>query len=157
MALNISPLEQAFLQLKESLKFLDCNLEQAFLQLGENLKLLGCNLAETKPAIKRTFERSAIQAFEFTYEISVKMIERQMKEILPIPNEINRMPFRDLMREVASAGLIPDVERFVDYRDKRNDTSHHYDENRASAILSILGEFSQDIQFLLDRLEERNS
>lgn len=132
------------------------SLARAFIQLKESMDLLHSDLAKTNPVIKRAFDRSAIQAFEFTYDSAVKMIVRQMRALSPNPGEFNAMTFKDQMRAAARAGLIPDAISFFDYREKRNKASHIYDEEVALEVLSVLEAFSQDAQFLLDKLREQN-
>jgi Nucleotidyltransferase substrate binding protein like len=39
-----------------------------------------------------------IQRFEFTYELTHKMLRRYLREGAPSPDEIARMPFADLIR-----------------------------------------------------------
>ena len=44
-----------------------------------------------------------IQRFEFTYELSHKMLRRYLKETAASPEEIDRIPFADLIRRILSA------------------------------------------------------
>ena len=46
--------------------------------------------------------------------------------------------------------------RFRDYREKRNITSHAYDQAKAKQIEAILNDFRDDVRFLLARLEQCN-
>jgi nucleotidyltransferase-like protein len=47
-----------------------------------------------------------IQRFEFTYELSHKMLRRYLKEIAASPDEIEQMPFADLIRTGNAQGLL---------------------------------------------------
>src|SRR6266478_4385219 len=47
-----------------------------------------------------------IQRFEFTYELSHKMLRRYLKETAASPDEIERMPFADLIRTANAQGLL---------------------------------------------------
>lgn len=66
------------------------------------------------------------------------------------------MTYMQLIRSAAESGLIADVARFKDYRDKRNVTSHTYNPAKAEEIVGILDGFLRDVRFLLDELERRN-
>jgi nucleotidyltransferase-like protein len=47
-----------------------------------------------------------IQRFEFTYELSHKVLRRFLKEIAASPDEIDRLPFADLIRTGSAQGLL---------------------------------------------------
>jgi hypothetical protein len=47
-----------------------------------------------------------IQRFEFTYELSHKMLRRYLKEIAASADEVERMPFADLIRTGSDRGLL---------------------------------------------------
>ena len=47
-----------------------------------------------------------IQRFEFTYELSHKMLRRYLKENSASPDDIERMPFADLVRTANAQGLL---------------------------------------------------
>ena len=51
-------------------------LQNAVSQLEEALDLYGSELAEGDPRLKRHLRAAVIQAFEFTYELSFKMLKR---------------------------------------------------------------------------------
>src|SRR2546421_2570097 len=69
-----------------------------------------------------------IQRFEFTYELSHKMLRRYLKQNAASPDEFDRMPFADLIRTGNVQGLLlgewPTWRRF---REMRALTSHAYD------------------------------
>lgn len=48
------------------------------------------------------------------------------------------------------------IERFSDYRQKRNTTSHTYNQQKAEAIVAVLNDFAADMHALLAELERRN-
>ena len=63
---------------------------------------------------------------------------------------------RLMARYAAEAGLVTDIARFKDYRDKRNITSHTYNQAKAEKIEAILPDFRDDMRSLLAELEKRN-
>ncbi len=139
MNLDVSPFEKAIGQLEKSLSFYNSE------------------MAEENYDLKLQFRAAVIQAFEFTYELAVKMIKRQLGQIVANPSELSEMAFMDLMRTAQEAGLIRGAPAYKEYRDKRNITSHTYDEDKAMEILSVVDPFLQDMRFVLNELKRRNS
>jgi nucleotidyltransferase substrate binding protein (TIGR01987 family) len=132
------------------------HLEKAVSQLEKSLSYLKSDLALNDSDLREQFRAAAIQAFEFTYELAVKMLRRQLELIVPSPTELRAMAFMDLIRTGAEAGLVEDVARYRLYRDKRNITSHTYDGERAEEVLSALDPFLVDVRHLLGELKRRN-
>ncbi len=120
-------------------------------------------------SLQRVLERSStapddedirdacIQRFEYTYELAYKMLKRQLEQELPSAEELDHLPFKELIRVGAERGLVADPQRWFDYRDKRNITSHTYDEAKARKVFSVLEDFASDAADLLQRLKLRNA
>ena len=132
------------------------HLEKAVSQLATSLGYLNSDLARNDRGLRVQFRAAAIQAFEFTYELAVKMLRRQLEQIVANPAELRAMAFMDLVRTGAEAGLVEDVGRYRLYREKRNITSHAYDEERAEEVLAVLEPFLADVRYLLAELKKRN-
>ena len=98
---------------------------------------------------------ACIQRFEYTYELAFKMLKRQLEQELPSSEELDHMPFKEVIRVGAERGLIAVPERWFDYRAKRNMTSHTYDEDKALEVYAVLGEFTADADDLLVRMKSR--
>lgn len=130
-------------------------LRGAVAALRKSLKYLRSELAKD-PELYEQFRAAAIQAFEFTYEVAYKMLKRQLELISQSPGEIDQMTYMQIIRSGAEAGLVQDVARFRDYRDKRNITSHTYDPKKAEQVVAVLDPFLEDATFLLAELERRN-
>ncbi|MGH7075646.1 MAG: HI0074 family nucleotidyltransferase substrate-binding subunit [Stellaceae bacterium] len=107
--------------------------------------------------LRKQFRAATIQAFEFTYELSMKMLRRQLAEIALSPTELPQLPFMDFIRTAADAGLVREVLPFRAYREKRNITSHTYNEDRAEEVVAGLDEFVADMRFILAQLKRRNA
>lgn len=99
---------------------------------------------------------ACIQRFEHTYELAFKMLKRQLEQELPSSEELDHLPFKEIIRIGAERGLIPVPERWFAYRDKRNITSHTYDEAKAREVYAVLADFAADAADLLTRLGSRN-
>ena len=126
-------------------------------QLEKYINLYNSDLAQKDPDIREAFRAAIIQAFEFTYELSIKMIKRQLSRIVANPGELRKIEFADLMHEAVDAGIIRDAPAYKEYREARNKTSHTYNVNRAEETVSIADDFLNDTRFLLRELEKRNN
>ena len=97
-----------------------------------------------------------IQRFEFTYEISHKMLRRYLEASSASPTAFDEMPFQDLIRSGNEQNLLlgawPDWKR---YRDMRSKTSHTYDEDVALAVVAGIPGFLAEAVHLRERLKAR--
>ncbi len=100
---------------------------------------------------------SVIQRFEYTYELCWKMLKRRLKLDAPSPEAIDEMSFREMIREGAERGLVDDPVAWFHYREKRNLTSHTYDEDVARDVYQAALAFLTDAQNLLAELKNRNA
>lgn len=137
MALDLSSLRDALAALDTSLRYLESELA-------------------ADPGLRDQFRAAAIQAFEFTYELSFKFMKRQLEQMVSAPVAVDEMSFMQVVRASAEAGLLEEVSRFFEYREARNITSHSYDKRTAERIVAELPRFALDVHALLQRLEERN-
>ena len=99
-----------------------------------------------------------VQRFEFTYEISYKMLKRYLEQAAPNPKEYDNMPFPDLIRSGNEQGLLlGDWPKWKTYRDMRAKTSHTYNEKVALEVVAEIPAFLQEARYLCDRLKQRQS
>ncbi|MBT4263076.1 MAG: nucleotidyltransferase [Deltaproteobacteria bacterium] len=96
---------------------------------------------------------AVIQRFEYCYELSWKMLRRKLKEDAATPEDVDRMSFKELIREGAVRGFVENPEKWFEYREQRNITSHIYDEKKAKSVYKTAMQFLPDAQKLLDQLE----
>jgi len=96
---------------------------------------------------------AAIQRFEYTYSLALKMLSRFINRE---SNEITHaITFSQLIRSANKFGLLKsNLEKWDDYRQKRNSTSHTYDEKIALEVMAIIPMFKDDAEFLLNKLKE---
>jgi nucleotidyltransferase substrate binding protein (TIGR01987 family) len=131
------------------------SLRDALTALEKSLRFLSSEMAKD-PDLREQFRNSAIQCFEFTHELAFRMLKRQLERMSADPASVDTMNYMDLIRSGAEAGLVADVARFRDYREKRNITSHTYDVAQAEKIVAVLESFREDVRHLLSELERRN-
>jgi len=95
-----------------------------------------------------------IQRFEFTFELSWKMLKRYLEEYgLEKVDSLNN---RDLFRVGFEQGLLEDPEVWFHYLKMRNQSSHIYDAGKAAMVFSAARNFQQDVQLLMERIEAKN-
>ena len=97
-----------------------------------------------------------IQRFEFTYEVTHKMLKRYLKETAASPDEIDRMPFADLVRSGNAQGLLrDDWPVWRRFREMRARTSHTYDAKVASQVASAIPGFLEEAEHFYAELQRR--
>lgn len=97
-----------------------------------------------------------IQRFEFTYELSHKILKRYLEVTAASPDEIDQMDFQTLIRTSNEQGLLlGDWSAWRVYRDQRARTSHTYDQDIAEKVVTIIPDFLKEAQFLLAKLNQR--
>lgn len=97
-----------------------------------------------------------IQRFEYTYSLAIKMIKRYLKIALAENEEVDTMDFNRMIREASRMGiLLNNLEIWTVYRQKRNITSHTYDEQKALEVVGVVDDFYKDAKYLLSKLQER--
>lgn len=140
MSLDFSPLKNAIGQLEKSLEYAHSP------------------MAKADPGLFEQLRNSVIQCFEFTYELSHKMLARYLKETVASPDEIDLSSFAHLIRTGNEKGLLrSDWSRWKAYRQARTDSSHTYDEEKALAVYQIAEEFLEEAKFLHRQLILKSS
>ncbi|MGC8765497.1 MAG: nucleotidyltransferase substrate binding protein [Brevinematia bacterium] len=109
---------------------------------------------------KRRDEREVIiagviQNFEFTYELCWKFMKRWL-ELNTGDTTLDGAPRRQLFRRAAEAGLIDEIEKWMEYHYARNLTSHTYNCSEAEKVFEISKKFIIDAERLLFILESKN-
>lgn len=131
-------------------------LKSAISQLEKSLKYATSDLAESDTGLFEQLRNSVIQCYEFTYELSHKMLRRFLAEVSAEPDVIKKMAFADLIRTGNQKDLLrSDWARWKEYRQARTDSSHTYDQKKASAVYALAPDFLDEAKFLYRRLCER--
>lgn len=97
-----------------------------------------------------------VQRFEFTYELSCKLLRRYLEMPSANPVEIDALTFQDLIRTANEQGLL--LGEWLDwkqYRDMRARTSHTYYEVMAIEVVNGIPKFLDEAKTLRDRLALR--
>jgi nucleotidyltransferase substrate binding protein (TIGR01987 family) len=126
-------------------------LENAINRLSEGLARYEQDTTDTQ------IRDGLIQRFEFTYEISHKMLKRYLEASSPTPEQFDGMDFADQIRSGNEQGvLLGDWPRWRNYRAMRGKTSHTYDEDVAIEVVEGIPDFLEEVRFLFRKLKEWN-
>ncbi len=131
--IDLSPLRKALALLNEALQFWN-------------------DLPDGAP-LKPHLRSAVIQSFEFSYELSVRLLRRVLVERSESSDRVSDLSFNDVLRSAADAALMPDATRWREWREMRNATSHAYDEVKAQAVAAGAAAFALDAAALLAALE----
>lgn len=64
------------------------------------------------------------------------------------------LPINNVFREMYGLGIIADYDKWVEYRTKRNDTSHEYNISKVHKIMEVLEDFIKDAECFLVNLDK---
>lgn len=96
-----------------------------------------------------------IQRFEYTYELSIKLLKRYIQEESAGTENVDQITFRDLLRISHEMGLIQEINAWFGFREARNNTSHAYNEIKAEMVFHAIPSFVSQVSFLIIELEKR--
>ena len=101
------------------------------------------------------YRAACVKEFELILEQSGKLLRKRLVAFFASNRQADRLVFKDIFRHAAKHGLMtPDtVERWLQYRDNRNDTAHNYGEDFAETTLKLLPVFLADAKALADMIE----
>ena len=84
------------------------------------------------------------------------MLRRYLRESAASPDEIEQMPFEDLVRTGNAQGLLrADWPAWRRFREMRARTSHTYDTKVAMQVASAIPAFLEEAEHLLAELQRR--
>jgi nucleotidyltransferase substrate binding protein (TIGR01987 family) len=134
MTLELTPLSNAVQRLEEGLTRYQSN--TADIQIRDGL----------------------IQRFEFTYELSHKMLKRYLEAASANPTEFDGADFQYLIRSGNEQGLLLSAwPEWRHFRDMRSKTSHTYDEEVALTVVDAIPSFLREATHLLANLQQRQA
>jgi nucleotidyltransferase substrate binding protein (TIGR01987 family) len=130
-----------------------CPLAAVLAQLMKYAALSGAAVGREHPDL---VVAATIQAFEYTYELAIRLMKRRLESMAVSSAEIEQVNVNTLVRTAAEKGLIDDSVAWMLFREKRNITSHTYDEAKAKEVLAVIPQFIEKATLLLDKLESLN-
>lgn len=134
MALDLSSLQKAIASLEEAVVF------------------------SKKPADKISFgivRDSVIQRFEYTYELSWKLLQRWIQLNIS-PEDAEPRTKKDLFRLSAKKHMITDPQAWFLFAEARNEVAHTYNEKNAQHVYDVALKFLPAAKSLYLELEQHN-
>lgn len=112
-------------------------LEQAFSALNEQ---------SVDSILYDIYRAACIKEFEIILEQTGKLLKKCLKPYFASTKQVEQLTFKDIFRHAAKHGLISleEAERWLTYRDNRNDIAHDYGVGFANDTLALLPQFIID-------------
>ena len=125
------------------------NIKNAVATLEEAINYYNTDVEQS---IKNMYADSCIQRFEYTYELSWKIMKKYLK--LFFNKTEQELTIQNIFRYSQGYGLIQDWTKWVEYNDARNNISHEYNLNKAQFVLTVLQTFLEDVKSFIICLEQ---
>lgn len=123
------------------------NLKNCIDALEECIEAYNSN---TDDKMRGFIEDSCVKRFEFTVETSWKTMKKYLKEFYG--KDDKELTMNNIFRLMEGYGLIESWENWREYYDRRNDTSHEYNREKAVKILETMENLLKDANFLYKSL-----
>ncbi len=104
------------------------------------------------------YRSAAIKEFEIIIEQSGKLLRKVLKPYFHSTKAVDKLMFKDVFRHAVLRDLMTDetCERWLAYRDNRNNTAHDYGVNFAEETLVLLPQFIADAGNLAELIKAHN-
>lgn len=125
-------------------------LENAHKRLGDVLKIFVEN--ENDDIVRD----SVIQRFEFTYFIALKTLKKYFEGVAFVMEDVQQMTFNQVIRVANQLDLLHfELDKWTEFRQMRNLTSHTYDEEVARKVVAVIPDFCEEVGYLLKQLRSK--
>lgn len=96
------------------------------------------------------YRNSLVKGFEMTLEQSGKLLKKVLNPYFASKKAVDALVFKDIFRQAAKHSLITEEEtqRWIKYRDNRNNTAHDYGQAFAEETLALVKDFLTDVKNL---------
>lgn len=104
------------------------------------------------------YQSACVKEFEIILEQSGKLLRKVLKPYFHSSKAVDQLVFKDIFRQAVVKNII-DLElceRFLEYRDNRNNTAHDYGVNFAEETLLLLPQFIADAKLLSLAIQTQN-
>ena len=96
------------------------------------------------------FRAACVREFEIIQEQCGSLLKKRLRPFFASNRQADQLAFKAIFRHAARHGLISveECERWLEYRDHRNDPAHKYGEVSAEATLKLMPTFVADAKRL---------
>lgn len=99
---------------------------------------------------------SVIQRFEFTYSIVLKTLKKYFEGVAFVMEDVQQMTFNQVIRVANQLDLLHfELDKWTEFRQMRNLTSHTYDEEVARKVVAVVPDFCEEVGYLLKQLRSK--
>ncbi len=101
------------------------------------------------------YRNSLVKSFEITLEQSGKLLRKKLTPYFASKKAVDTLTFKDLFRKAFKYSLISEdeVDRWMLYRDNRNNTAHDYGKSFAETTLILVEDFLKDVYHLKEIID----
>lgn len=105
------------------------------------------------------YRSACIKEFEIILEQSGKLLRKVLKPYFHTSKEVDKLYFKEIYRHAVLRSLMSaeTCERWLEYRDNRNNTAHDYGVNFAEETLVLLPRFIDDAIELAEIIKQQNN
>lgn len=104
------------------------------------------------------YRSAVIKEFEIILEQSGKLLKKALKPFFHTSKAVDKLYFKDIFRQAGTHSLLDldEVERWLIYRDNRNNTAHDYGQDLANNTLPLIKQFIIDSRKLVKVINSAN-
>lgn len=101
------------------------------------------------------YRNSLVKSFEITLEQAGKLLKKKLMPFFASKAEADRLNFKDIFRFAFKHSFLneKETERWLKYRDNRNNTAHDYGRAFAEETLGLMDNFIKDVYHLKEIIE----
>lgn len=103
------------------------------------------------------YRSACVKEFEIIIEQCGKLLLKVLKPYFHSSKAVDQLFFKQIFKECVLRSIItPELcERFLEYRDNRNNTAHDYGVNFAEETLVLLPTFITDAQLIVESIKQQ--
>ena len=116
-------------------------------------------LTNRDQSLYRIYRTTCIKEFELVLEQCAVLLRKVVSSFYSSDSYAANLPIKDLFRYAAKHDLldVDSVERWLHYRQLKNDTVHEYGEDYAEQTIKFLPHFIDDAKTLVELIERINN
>lgn len=105
------------------------------------------------------YRSACIKEFEIILEQSGKLLRKVLRPYFHTSKEVDKLNFKEVFRHAVLRSLINNetCERWLEYRDNRNNTAHDYGVDFAEETLILLPQFITDALELAEIIKQQSN
>ena len=104
------------------------------------------------------YRSACVKEFEIMIELAGKLLKKALRPYYASHRQAEALVYKDIFRAAVQYGLLStlEAERWLTYRDRRNNTAHEYGAGFAEAAVGFLPQFATDAAALAQLLHDRD-